>query len=374
MPLQNGHYSNADKQYLIEHQGLVLAEIDDNGFSFTVDPSVEPGGAGLGIQKNSYYKVVGPTKGTFKIARKALQRLDNGNLFLDIVRGSSYIITETIAAASTTYTATAVFISILELRFQVSLNVLREGLDYTVNYVTGAITFPIATPEAITMRMLVANRKLQNYIVNGGFEDAITNTWVAFGTATLVRTNTAANVFAETWGLQVTPAVANDGVKYALGATLQPGRTYRLRCRVKGTAAQTIVATWNDGTTDNVMSPASIAITGATFNLMEFTFTPTKAAVVNFIIKNSAASPSVFYVDEVAVLDDTTANTPNIGNNPMDGGLAVSPITFNVIERRVADGVVTTKLLQCALDKLDFKSGKAYVEDISGMFLNMITE
>jgi hypothetical protein len=366
-----GHYSPADLQYIVEHDGTVLAEL--NNVSWDFDPSIEAAGAGLGLLKNSYYKTTAAPKGSWKMARAMLQRSDKGLLFLDLATGSRYVVQEAVAAAQTSYTVSlnTALVSILEIRLNTSLAVLREGLDFTVNYTTGVITFAIALPEAATIRYLASSRKLGSYLVNGGFEDALTNIWIVVAGAAIARDS--ANAYVEGNALKVTPAVANDGVQYNISTTLQPGRQYRFRFKAKAAAAETLVAKWYDGSSLQTMSPASVTLT-TTYATYEYTFTSTKATIPYLQIIDSKASPGIFYIDEVALLDDTTGNNPTLGSNVMDEGLAAAPFTFNLIARRVLDGVTVFKLMKCSVSKVGFKSGKEYGEDISGDFLDLITE
>lgn len=368
---QQGHFAPADIKWSVEHNGLVLAEVDNGGVSWDFDTAIEAGGSGLGLLKNTYYKTIGPPKCTGKISRGHLDRGDNGALFVDLTQGGKLILQEGIAASAATYTVqqNTSMVSILEIRLNTALVVLREGLDYTVNYLTGVITFAIALPEAATIRYLSSARKSQNLLINGGFEDALTNIWTAFATATLARN--AANAFVEGNALAVTPGAQNDGFKYNIETKLQPGRTYRLRLWAKAAAAETLQAFWNDGSSDIALSPATMATLTANYAAYEATFQATKGKLVNITIKDSKASPALFYVDEVALIDDTAGLSPSLSVNPMDGGFAPGPFTFNLVGRRF-DGTIVHQLQDCAVDKLGFKSGNTYKEDVSFMALDYI--
>jgi hypothetical protein len=362
---QQGAYSPNELQWVIEYNGLVLAEVESVNYDFS--PNTAPAGAGLGSLKNTYYKPSGPAKGTWSISRSFLQRADGGYLFLDLCAGDKYIVQEAIASGASTYTLSLTnFIGIMEIRLLTSNLILREGVDYTIAYTTGVITFIAALPENAVVRYLSPSRKNQNLLVNGGFEDLLGSVWAASAGGTIARTNTAANVYAETWALAMTPAAQNDGVKHALAVQTYPGRTYRLRFRAKGTAGNTLAATWNDGSSDIAMTPATITLT-ASWAVYEFTFTATKAAAANIILKNTTSSTfAVFYLDEVALMDDTYTST-----NPMDAGLG-QPFTFNLIARRIADGYYVKKLIKCAVDSTGFKGATKgnYGESIKGQFLD----
>jgi hypothetical protein len=366
---QTGHYGPEDIYYQLEHQGLTLVELDPGGgISWDFDPAIEPGGAGLGQLKNTYFKVTGPAKGSGKMSRKFLDRADNGYLFLDLAQGDQNVQQESIAAGATTYTVTlnTSLISILEIRGNTTQRVMREGQDYTVNYSTGVITFAAATGEISTIRYLSSAKKAANLLINGGFEDALTNIWTPLGTATIARNS--ANAYVEGNALAVTPGAQNDGFQYIVTTPLLTGRTYRLRFRAKAAAAETLAATWFDGTTDVAMTPASVTLT-TSYAVYEFTFISTKNSTNLIKIKDTKVSPALFYVDEVQLYDDTSGSGPTLTTNPMDAGLAVSPFIFNIVGRRTVDGVVAFKLMKCAIDKLSYKSGPSYSEDISFQFL-----
>jgi Carbohydrate binding domain len=192
---------------------------------------------------------------------------------------------------------------------------------------------------------------------------------------TIVRDATAANTYSELYGLKVTPAAINDGVQYNLPMYLPQGRTYRLRGRAKGAAAEILSPFWYDGTTDQAMTAVSGATLSTTWTPFEFTFTTTtKSTIANIKIKDSKASPAVFYLDDLMLIDDTTATNPVYGFNPMDHGMAVIPFEWNIVARRVVDGVIIYKVMDCTVDKLDIKAGKAYTEDISFQALDVVYE
>ncbi len=364
MPAMNGHYAGGDIQWYVEHLGTtILKEIETVDWSW--DTSQEAAGAGLGDMKNRYHKSTGSPKGTFKMKRALLTRADGGGVFLDLLAGSQLIHQEPIAASSSTYTVTlsTSLVSIHKIQLQTNKVILREGVDFTVNYLTGVITFAAALPEAAIVYYLSPSKKNPNLVVNAGFEDVLTNVWSAQG-STLLR-DTGANAYVETYGLKVTTSAGGtDGVKYIIATPLQPGRTYRLRFRAKGTAAETLVPTWNDGSSDVAMTPASQNVT-ATWALYEFTFVATKALLVNIFVKKSSLTANPFWLDEVQLVDDTTLAT-----NPMDEGLGV-PFVFNILGKRMGDGTIVHRLLGCAAAKIGAKGAmKAYSEDIDGNFLD----
>jgi hypothetical protein len=164
---QIGHYAPTEVRYFLEHDGNELAEIQS--FEFDVDPSIEAAGKGLGFQKNRYYKITDAPKASGKIGRNQMSRADKGQLFMDLVRGSNVIHQDIVAAASTTATLSLVsgFTSIIEVRNTANNLLLREGIDFTVNYTTAVITFPAATSDAMLIKYLVQGRRGLNYLANG---------------------------------------------------------------------------------------------------------------------------------------------------------------------------------------------------------------
>lgn len=372
--VQYGHYGKAELRYEIEHAGLILGELQSVGYS--MDPQIEAAGEGIGSLKNTYFKQIGAPKGSGKLSRNMLQRTDAGKVLLDIVAGSRVIIQEPIAIASSTYTVTmnTALVSLYEVRLNSSLTILRESVDYYVNYLTGTITFAVILPETATVRYLAANRKGQQFLINEGFEDPLGTTWTPFATATIARTNVPANVFVEGYSLAVTPIATGDGVQYSLPVYLQPGRQYRLGLRAKSATAETLAAFYNNGVSDVPMTPSSVTLT-PTYALYEFTFVPTLSLIPNIKIKDTKATPAIFYLDQVRVIDDSLSlgSNPTISTNPMDAGWT-TPIMFNIIERRIADGVVVGRLQKCTINKYSIKDGKAFVEDVDFEFLDYLGE
>jgi len=371
---QYGHYAKGDLFYQIEHSNVTLLELQDLSYDFAL--SIEPGGAGIGFLKNTYFKTTGAPKGSGKFVRNRLQRSDYGEAFIDLAAGARVIIQEPIAAAAVSYTVGlfSSLTSIIEIRLIVSQQVLRENVDYTVNYLTGTVSFTTYTgstgiPEKAMIRYLAFSRRGQNFILNGGFEDALGSTWAAAGTSFFSRTPVVP--YAENYILNVSPQAVNDGIQYNLPITLEPGRNYILRFRATAAAAETLSCYFNNGTSDIAMTgTATLTVTWVQY---EFTFTATVATVPFIRIKDTKATPALFQLDEVQLLDATTGNNPTLGTSPMDGGLGV-PFVFNIIERRMIDGVIVRKLMRCAVDKIGFKAGKEHMEDVSFIFLDEIGE
>jgi hypothetical protein len=290
---------------------------------------------------------------------------------MDLAAGSKYLQQEKIASAATTYTIglTTALVGIVAIKLNTSGDVLKEGVDFFVNYLTGIITFNIALPEDATVSYVTSQRRGQQYIFNTGFEDLLSNVWIPFATATLARNSTAANVLTGTYALAVTPAAQNDGVQYNVSMQLQPGRTYRLRFWAKAAAAEIMTPFFNDGGADVAMTPATQNLTTA-YAAYEFTFVATKSTIPNLKIKDSKVGPALFYIDQVSLIDDTASEA----QSPMNAGLA-QPFPFNLTGRRKVDSVIVARLMGCAVDKLDYKGGMPkYTEDISFQFLDSMGE
>lgn len=363
---QIGAYGHGEIEYLVEHNNIVLLELDDVKWKFGF--SLDTGGAGLGRETNTYHKRKGPPKGTWSMKRSLLARADNGALFMDLAKGSAYIVTDEADAAAATLTTSETLVSILQVQERTSGTIWVEGVDFTVNYATSVITFVSTVPAGgveVQYLTTTAHMKSDNLINNGQFEEAITDIWALFATATVVRTSTAAQVRTGTYGLSVTPAAQHDGVSYVPNITVIPGRTYRFRFWAKGTTTETILAYWEDGAGVVAMtpvSPAAGALSGADWNEYDFTFTPDESTILNIHIKNTTAAPHVFYMDDVYL----GYNAPTV--NALDGQRM--PFQFNIIGRRVLDGVTVFKLKKAAIYNLGGDAGAPYKESIDGEFLD----
>lgn len=357
---QIGSYYPAEIEWLIEHDNTVLLEVESVGWDF--DAGMEPGGAGLGRLQNSYHKRTKAPSGSWSIDRKMLSRTDKGQLFLDLLKGSAYILTEYVAAAASTHTPAETLVSILHVRTRTGGVDWVEGVDYTVAWSTGVITFVSTVPAGgLEVKYLTTTAALtaDNLVTNGGFEDAITNTWEAEATGTPSRDD--ANEYVGDYGLKVLAPAQNDGVKHVPDIVVVPGRVYHCRAWVKGTDTETFKAQWTDsgGTSDMT---GSMTLSGADWNEFNWTFTPDEETILDIRIINTTAAPNTFYVDEVYLGE----NAPTV--NPLDG--QQHAFTFNILARRVVDAVQVMKMKQCAIYADSGKSGAPYTESISGQFLD----
>lgn len=363
---QVGHYAAGDIEILVEHDNTILLELD--GFSWDLDPKMTPGGAGLGDLRNRYHKRTAAPEGNWSIDRKFLPTSDKGDLFMQLLQGSGYILTEYVAPAAGTHTTAEVLVSILHVRTRTAGVDWVEGVDYTVNYASYTLTFVSTVPAGgLEVKYLTTAAHLldTNKIQNGGFEDALTNIWE--GVATGDPSQDAVNLYVGLYGCKVLVPAQNDGVAHVPDIVVIPGRTYRFRFWIKGTADDTIKAQWTDagGTSDmTLVSPAGGAIVGADWNEFNFTFSPDEEKVLAINIINSTAAPATFYLDEV-FLGDNAAQV-----NPLDG--RTHPFTFNVIVRRRIDQTLVRKFLGCAIYAESGSAGEAWTESISGQFLDML--
>jgi len=365
---QIGGYGPTEIEYLIEHNNLVLLELDDVALGF--DGSLEPGGAGLGRLTNTYHKRTKAPKGDWSISRAKLARADNGGLFLDLLKGSAYILTEWADAAAATLTTGETIVSVLQVKEVTLGTVWREVTQYTINYATHAITFLETVPaggvevEYITDQIELTS---PNLITNGGFEDALTSIWTYFrtgGDTTTAVAQNSANKDVGVYALGATVTTQNSGALYLPSIVVIPGRMYRFRFRIKGTSTETFKAQWTDAGATVDMTPVASAgtLSGTAYHTWEYTFTPDEGTITDIRIINTTASPHVCYLDEVYLGFNASAA------NPLDG--QHQPFTFNIIGRRVADGVTVFKAIKCAAYNLDVKSGAPYKESIKGQFLD----
>ena len=358
---QIGSYHAGELEVLVEHDNTVLLELDD--FSWDFDAKMAPGGAGLGNLQNTYHKRVGAPEGTWSISRKFLSRDDKGQLFMDLLAGSAYILTEYVAAAASTHTTAETLVSILHVRTRTAGTDWVEGVDYTVNYATDTVTFVSTVPAGgleIKYITTTAAQTAANLLTNPGIESAITNIWEAVATGT--PSADSDNEYVGDYGLKVLAPAQNDGVKHSPDIVVTPGKVYHFRFWSKGTNTETLKAQFTDsgGTSDMT---GSTTMGDATWEEQNWTFTPDEENLLDVRVINTTASPNTFYLDEVYLGE----NAPSI--NPLDG--QAHPFQFNVIQRRVIDGVTIRKFYKCAIYSAGGKSGEPYTEDVSGQFLKM---
>lgn len=360
--VQIGSHVGSEVEILVEHDNTVLAELTD--VNYELDRKGRPGGAGLGTPKNTYHKF-GVPEGSWGLSRNMLKEDDKGMLFLDLLKGSGYIITEPIANAATTHTTAKTLVHILEIRLVASDTELDVTDDYTVNYATDTITFNSALTEAAEIKYVSTDMLAENLLENGGFEDVITNIWEAEATGT--PSQDSANEYVGTYGGKVLAPAQNDGIKYVPDIAVVPNRTYKLRFAVKGTDTETFKAQWTDagGTSDMTVVGSAGTLSGAAWQVWEYTFTPDEATILDIKIINTTAIPHTFYLDEVYLAE----NDPN--TSVLDG--ANQPFQFNVVWRRKSDGLTIRKLGGCAVYTGSGKSGEgeaAYTEEFGGSFLD----
>lgn len=360
---QLGSYGRGEIEILVEHDNTVLAEIQDFKYDFDV-PKVASG-SGLGDLKNKRFKRTGAAKGTWSMSRNMLSNADNGDLLVNLLSGSAHIISEAITISSATYTPSQTLVSILSIQYNTSLTLLEDGVDYTVNYATGVITFTTATAEAATIMYLSTDADLtgDNMVQDGGFESDTTNIWSAVS-CTFARSTTSPYVGTYKGALTAINA-QGDGLQYDPNIAVVPGRTYRFSFYAKAAAADACQVQWTDASGAASMTPVGTAATFSTsWKLHEFTFVPDDATILTIQIQNNAVAPgATLDIDEVWLRE----NAPLV--NPMDAGKSFG-FTFNVVARRVEDGSQVARFIGCEAFKDSGAAGDIWKEDISGEFLD----
>lgn len=358
-----GSYTGAELEVVIVQDALDLVEVSDVDYS--IDLKGRPGGSGMGKPANWYHKFGSP-EGSFSISRRMLAKADQGGAFLSLVAGAAFIQQETIASASATYTPTFALQSILCIRYVETGLRLIEGLDYTVNWATGVITF---TPALVAVANIAymsdaAGIRGKNLLTNGNMEDDLSNTWNGAGTGVIAQEAGAANVYRGLYSAKCTPSVTNDGLLHITDFAVRPGRVHVLKFRIKGTSADTIECRWEDAAGYTSMGAAA-AIGSADFVLKELELTPDDPIVKNVEIRNTTATPHAFYVDDAYCAEKSPVLDPVGGD--------MFPFVFDIIWRRRSDGVTVRKLKGCAAYNMAGKSSEgetAATEDISGGFLS----
>lgn len=360
---QLGSYGKGELQFLLEHKGVILAEILD--FKYDIDIPKIATGSGLGDLHNKRFKRTGAPKGTWSMSRNMLSKAEGGEDFLNLMSGSETVIQEAIATSSASYTPGQTLVSILEIK-GASGAIYEEGTDFTVNYLTGVITFTVTTTEASTIKYLSTDTMwlAPNLIQNGGFEVEDTGVWLAIS-CTLTRSATTPYVGLYKAALTAINA-ANDGLQYLPDTTVVPNRVYHFSFWAKAAAADDCVCTWTDSVGATSMTPVGTAATFSTgWKLHEFTFTPDEASILSIQITNTTVAPgATLDIDQVRLAE----NAPSV--SAMAGGSSYG-FSFNVKIRRKDDGVVVTRLIGCELFKGGFASGDTYKEDISGEFVDI---
>lgn len=363
---QIGHYAPGELEYLVAHDNVVLQEIQD--FSWDYSIAKEPGGSGLGSLHNTYHKRTAAMEGKFSFTRNMLSYADKGTLFDKLLAGAGIIVTEAIALSATTWTPGQTPWSILQIKMTTSGTILKETTDYTVNWATGVVTFNTALVEAATGMYVSGDSDWigVNSIENTGIEDDITNIWSALATATVTRV--AAAAYVGSYGLRVAIAAQNDGAQYDPNIAVVPGRTYRFSFWAKAaSAADDITVYWTDGAGSVAMTPVGTAAVLATsWKLHEFTFTPDQATILNLQFKVTDAGAAAQNVD----LDEffLRENAPTV--DVMRAGLNRG-FEFDIIARRTLDGVNVATFRQCEVYDGGRASGNAYTEKINGQFLRL---
>lgn len=362
--MQNGHYSPGEIEYFVEHDDTVLAEVRDVGYKFTIPK--QAGGAGLGSLKNRYIKRTGPPQGTFSFSRAALANADKGDLFLNMLNGTGLLVKEVFANAAVSHTTAQTLVGIVKIKLSTSGRELEYPHDYTVNYATNVITPTAAFPEASEVWYLTTDTSHmgRNLMLNSGFEQSIASQWEKVATGTVTRV--AAAAYLGSFGLRIGISATSDGAKFLPDIKLKPHRAYRLIFMALGDAGTDAIGVDFEDSTGTTAATLSVGGTlSTTFAIQEFTFTPDEADLVSLVIKDTEGTPgaSNIDVDEIYLVEDN----PSV--NPMDAGTRLG-LLFNIVGRRVVDGTVIRRLVNCEVFDIDNSSGDEYAEAISGEFLD----
>lgn len=361
-----GAYAGTELEVVIVQDALDLCEV--SGVDYSIDLGGQPGGSGLGKPANWYHKFGVPV-GTFSISRRMLAKADQGDAFASLIAGTSFIQQESIPTASATYTPTFAMQSLLTIRYVATGVRLREGQDFTVNWATGVITFTPTLVAAATIAYMsdASGMRGANLLTNSNFEDDLSNVWTTNGVAgsTIAQETGAANVYRGTYSAKLTPTLINGGIWHIPDISVRPGRVHVFKLRLKGTSADTMEARWEDAAGFVAMSPAAAAIGSAVFVIKEWTFTPDEPVIKTVELRNTAAAPTAFYVDDAYLAEQSP---------PLDPvGGSMFPFVFDVIWRRRSDRVTVRKLKGCAVYSSSGSASEgadAATEDISGNFLS----
>jgi hypothetical protein len=360
-----GSYTGTELEVVIVQDNQDLVEIA--GVDYSVDLAGRPGGAGMGKPANWYHKFGSPV-GTFSISRRMLAKADQGGVFTSLVAGAAFIQQETIPTASATYTPTFAMQSLLVLRYVATGVRLIEGSDYTINWATGVITFTPTLVAAVNIAYMsdAVGMRGANLLTNSNFEDVLEGSWGpnAVVGCTVVQEAGAANVYRGLYSACCTPTLQNGGIWHVSDFAVRPGRPHVFKARIKGTSADTIEARFEDAAGFTAMTPAAAAIGSVDFVIKEWEFTPDEAMVKTVEIRNTDATPSLFYVDDAYLAEKNPALDPVGGD--------MFPFTFDVIWRRRSDRVTVRKLKGCAVYSMSASASEgsdAATEDISGNFL-----
>ncbi|MFH1268191.1 MAG: carbohydrate binding domain-containing protein [Planctomycetota bacterium] len=352
-----------------------IAILDLQSVDYSIKRNIRPRGEGIGYPSYTELRagIMGP--GTFSMKVKKRTASDNhSDIFEKLFWGNGILIRETVAVSVSTHTVAEPLVAVLEIRYNTSSNlVLKEGVDFTVNYSTGVITFTGATDAETATITYMTDAPIMgaNYLENYCFEvSEVDDVWSVIATASIARSSTAAYV--GTYSLAITPAAQNDGAKYDKAMKVMPNRQYRFRFAIKGTGSETFVVSYTDvaGTAAMTLSSPATAGTlqGTTFEIWEFVFTPDEVDLVDIRIVNSTAVPHVFYIDHVQLGVDDPDRT-------MDDG-QMQPFPFNIVQYDL-DGRRLCKLMGCVLDNLGEAISAVEAdqeESVSGQFLRRIGE
>jgi hypothetical protein len=142
---ESSAYTGGEVRVVLRYNTANLVEVES--VEYQVNRSGRPGGAGIGYPRNRYHKF-GVPDGTFSIAKGYLNHAIQGDLFAELLAGTTTVQTESFAsgAASLTCSSNPTYImSVVVTGTGTTWTELEEGaaagLGYTVNYSTNVVTF-----------------------------------------------------------------------------------------------------------------------------------------------------------------------------------------------------------------------------------------
>lgn len=365
MPYIDGETS----RLYIEHEGAAIRDVQS--FEYEKTRNLRERGAGIGYPTQTDIVAGIQGAGTFSMTVKKKTEDENGDLFEKLMAGYAITLKEPVASTSTTHTLNKNPVAILKIQLDTSGVELEEDTDYTVNYATKIITFDVALSENATITYVTDDWMTgENLMQNYAFEyDTVDNLWS--GVVTGVVSRSSAESYVEGYSLHVAVTAQNDGAQYDPNITVVPGRTYRFRFAIKGTADDTFVVNAVDSGGATAMTAVGLApgtIAGADWNIWEYTVTPDEATVLSLQILNSTATPHEFWVDHLHFVEDA------VDVDLADGQR--QPFPFNVVVQN-PDGKQLKKFIGCVIGTTGGSLGDIesdMEENLSGMFVRLVGE
>ena len=137
---ESSAYTGGEVQIRLRYNEATLVEVES--VEYKVTRSGRPGGAGIGFPRNTYHKF-GVPSGTWKIAKGLLNHAIQGDLFAELLAGTTAVQTESFASGAATLAVAQnpTYIMTVVVTGAAGWEELVEGTGYTVAYATDTITF-----------------------------------------------------------------------------------------------------------------------------------------------------------------------------------------------------------------------------------------